>query len=337
MKSSFALTAILMLTTCLCSAQENDLANKAIRDSIGKLRLEQAAINNPILRQVHISTDLISSGNLESKLLGEEFLKGKASTIRTTVVVNIPVLSWGKNKIIASGTFFQQELSAREVKSKFAEVDGQDFDFNKGTVGLTASFQRRDSLFGRPVFYMASISGVTNEPDAIKKVSFLGTAVFPMKQTAKTRTSLGLVVNIDPGLKIPAFVIFSYWHQFDNEIELNFNVPSSVGLRRAFSDRLWATFGTTLGGSLAFFDLNSPNLPRDVNYTTMDLRTGLGAEYRLGKKVIVGVNGGMLTPLSARAFDRNKSASDHFLSNKISNAPYVNFSLSLLPFLKRKF
>jgi len=336
MKRSIISLVTVIVAFNFCYAQQKQEPSKKTMDSIGRARLEEAAILNPVLRQVTVSTDLIGKGNIESSLLGSPLLKGKASTLRTTIVMNLPVVSWGKNSFGISGTFFQQEIRVSDIQSFSPTLGNEDVVFNKGTFGLTASFTRRDSLFGRPVYYMASATGVTNDIEKVKRVSFLGTAVFPLKQTATTRYSIGAVINIDPSLKVPAFVIFNYWHKFANKLELNVNMPSGVGLRREFSNRFWATAGTTLGGSLAFFDLNSANLPKDANYTTIDLKSGIGAEYRIGKKMIFGINGGVLTPLSARAFDRKENSSEYFVKNKLSNVPYVNFSFSLLPFLRKQ-
>ncbi len=318
------------------SQTQREIAIKHMTDSIKRTMFEQAALRNPILRQVNISTDIISGGEINSKLYDNPLFKGKINTVRTMAIFNVPVKSWGKNSVSASVSYFQQHLQITDVESYNSGLSNEDIVFNKSTVGLTASFQRIDSLFGRPVFYMASVSGVSNDVSSVKKLSYLGTVLFPLKQTAITRYSLGVVINIDPSLKVPAFVLFTYWHKFKNDLELNFNLPSQVGLRKGISDKLWTTLGTSLSGSQAFFSLDQPNLPHDANYTTIDLKSGLGAEYRLGKKFIVGVNGGVLTPLSSRAFDRTKTSSEYFLSNKMKNVPYVNFSLSVLPFLRKR-
>ncbi|RZL17156.1 MAG: hypothetical protein EOO89_09330, partial [Pedobacter sp.] len=293
MQNRFNLLILLVFISISCIAQ-SQTPSAATIDSIKNARMDAAAILNPTLRQVTVSTDIIGRAGMSGELQGNPLYKGDSRTIRTTVVVNMPVATWGKNRFSLSGSFFQQEITTDRLESTSALLSQREFKFNKGTAGLTASFNRMDSLFGRPVFYMASATATTNDIHKVKRFSFLGTAVFPLKTTATTRLSTGLVVNIDPSLKVPAFIVFSYWHQFSNKIELNITAPSSVGFRRAFSDRLWVNLGTTLGGSLAFFELNQPNLPRDANYTTIDLKTGAGVEYRVGKKMIFGASGGLL-------------------------------------------
>ena len=45
------------------------------------------------------------------------------------------------------------------------------------------------------------------------------------------------------------------------------------------------------------------------------------------------MNGGILNPLQAREFEQGAKSSGYFIRNKISPAPFINFSISFLPFL----
>jgi hypothetical protein len=325
---------LILFTATFCQAQNNSTAyQQLVADSAKRNGLTEASLRTPQLRQIYISTDIITKGNVTSKLNGEPLFKGRAQTIRTSAIFNIPIKSWGKNSVSATASYFAQDLKIGEIQWADGRAGNRDLDFNKFAVGLTANFQRRDSLFGKPVFYMASVSGLTNDASMVKKVSYLASAIFTFKQTATTRIAAGVLVNIDPSLSVPAFPVFSYWHQFNHQLELNITLPSGAGLRKTVTKNLWATLGTSLSGSVAFLNINYPNLPHDVNYTTLDLKTGLGLEYRLGKRFMFGANGGILSPLQARAFERNQSSKNYFLDNKLSNTPYINFSFSVLPFL----
>jgi len=115
----------------------------------------------------------------------------------------------------------------------------------------------------------------------------------------------------------PVSSLFTYRHRFKNNIEANIGLPTGMNLRKEVSERLWLTLGNTISGSLAFLNINSPNLPNNANYTTIDLKNGIGAEYRVGKKMIFGINSGILTPISSRAFDRRKTTSDYFVINSL--------------------
>lgn len=325
---------LFLLTTTYSSAQNNpNVSQQATADSLKKDAISQAAINNPALRQIHISTDIIGSGDITSKLYGQPLFKGKARTVRTSAILTVPVKSWGNNSITATGSYYAQHIKVNEIEMPDGSFSDHEINYNKFTVGLTATFLRRDILFGKPVFYMASITGLTNEASSIKKLSYLGSAIFLLKQTQSTRVLAGVIINIDPSLNIPAIPLFTYWHKFKNNVELNIGIPTGFGLRKEVTKNMWANLGTSISGSIAFFNLNYPNVPTDVNYTVLDLKNGLGLEYRLAKRFMVGVNGGVLTPMSARAFERNQSSKNYFLDNKLGNSGYINFTFSVLPFL----
>jgi hypothetical protein len=273
MKKFLILVALSIQMSTICSSQTiSQAARNLAADSIKRIMLEQAALRTPTLRQIYISTDIISKGDIESKLHDNLLFKGKASTIRTTAIFNVPLKSWGKNSVSATFTYFQQELRVTDLQSFHAGLGNEDLKLNKGTVGLTASFQSRDSLFQRPVYYILNASGVTDDFGALKKLSFLGTAVMPLKQSATTRYSAGLILNIDPSIKIPVFPLFTYWHKFKNNIEANIGLPTGMNLRKEVFQRLSVTLGNTISGSLAFLNLNNPNLPNNANYTTIDLK-----------------------------------------------------------------
>ena len=331
------LTVITLITTNFCFAQNNSNAYQQLQaDSAFKRGITEASLRSPGLRMLHISTDIISKGDISNSVYGKPVFKGKAQTIRTSVLLNIPVYSWGKNSVTASGSFFQQDLKMSDIHRVDGSAGNRDLEFNKYAFGLSASFQRRDSLFGKPVFYLASVSGLTNDASTIKKLSGLASVIFTLKQTPRTRFGLGAVVSIDPSVPIPGSLVVNYWHMFNKNLELNVILPSGASLRQTVSKNLWLSLGTSLSGSVAFQELNYPGIPKDINYSTLDLKSGLGIEYRFAKMFVLGANGGILSPLQARAFERNESSKDYFLENKLSNTPYFNVAFSILPFLQKR-
>jgi hypothetical protein len=68
-------------------AQNNSNAyQKVLADSMKRNALSKAALNYPALRQIHISTDMITKSDVTSNLSGQSLFKGKAQTIRTSVL-----------------------------------------------------------------------------------------------------------------------------------------------------------------------------------------------------------------------------------------------------------
>lgn len=312
----------------------SDHQRKRMMDSIKNVYMTEAAIRNPLLRQITVNTDFIAATDLKSEYEGNRVMDGRLRQVRTSVLINVPVKSWGKNTISLSVSAFQQHFNLdRVVPYQGATLSFQEKKTNRLAVGLTTSFTRIDSLFGRRVIYTLSVTGLTSRTSAIEKLSYLGGMIFVLRQSANSRTSLGFLVNVDPSITLPVIPVFGYWHKFNKDVELTINIPQQVALRSSFSPHLWATFSSSLSGSIAFFRIAQPGIPEDVNYSSIELKTGPGVEYRFMKKLIVSVSAGMLTPIQVRAFDRTKNSNDYFLQNKMQSTPYVTLGLSVLPFL----
>jgi len=334
MKSSlyFGLLSV-FVTNELMGQGQMPPAQKRMVDSIRKVYIREAAIRSTSLRQVMVSTDFISNADINGKLYGNNLFDGKISQIRTSALVNVPVVAWGKNKVTASFSLFHQYLNLVSNKAYMPDdFNVQDTAMNKVTVGVSASFQRVDSLFGRRVIYTGSLTVLSDDYRLAQKISFLGGMIFQLKQTRTTNVSLGLLLNIDPAVNIPVLPLFVYWHMFPNKLELDISLPQRIGVRTALSKRSWFTFGSAIAGSVSFFRLSHAVLPADASFSSVDLKTGPGLEFRIGKLLMLGVNGGVLTPLTSRQYERNEKSDKYFLSNKISTIPYANVTLSLLPF-----
>ncbi|HEY0176885.1 MAG TPA: hypothetical protein VGC08_10935 [Pedobacter sp.] len=311
-----------------------EVPSKEMADSIKMVYLSAAAIGYPILRQGFVSTDILGNGNIDAKLHGNEFFKAKASNTRVRSLFNIPLKEWGNNNITATLTYDQEHYNLTSVTSFNPQIPVSNTNFNKSTVGFTATYVHTDSLFNHQVIYSASISGLTDQLSSIERIYYTGTVTFPLKRTATTAYMVGAAVTIDRSSQFPFLPFFSYWHKFKTQdLELFADLPSRVSLRKQLSSKSWLSLNTDLTGTFLFFDLNHP-LPQEANYSKIELKTGPSFEYLLTKKLILGVNGGMISTLSSRMFQRSEGSGDYFINSNNSTVPYVNFTISFLPFLK---
>ena len=102
----------------------------------------EASLKNPILRQGSISTDIIAPVNIQSYLNGNKQFDARIKLVRTNAIFNVPVKSWGKNTITATGSVFQQHINLSAITpiaSGFNLGDHQ--TVNKLTVDLRAALQ----------------------------------------------------------------------------------------------------------------------------------------------------------------------------------------------------
>jgi hypothetical protein len=215
---------------------------------------------------------------------------------------------------------------------QFANTDRR---VTKSAVGFTASYNRSDSLFDRPIRYSGSLSGLTDEFSSIKRVNYMGSVNMALSSTASSSWSVGFALILDPSSVAPFIPFVSYWHKYkDPDLDLYVDFPYRIAIRKQLSKKSWVFFGTELGGSLYFFDLNQPSLPQNAIYSLIDVRTGTTFEYLLTRKLVLGVSGGIYTSAQARIFDHDAKTSDYFFKTSNGSAPYISLSISFLPFLK---
>lgn len=340
-KISFFLSPVCLLMSISTYAQvkQAQLEKEKI-DSIKLSYITEAAVRNPILRQIVVSTEVTGNSTIKSDLYGNRLFEGKVAQSRTSALLTLPLASWAKNSITGSLLFEHSEFSLSDVKTASPEYQGifQDPKFSRNTVGFNGGYQRIDSLFGRNVVYAANVNGVTGKTGSIQRVNFLGTVIINLKQTATTNLSAGLVLNIDRSINIPVFPVVTYWRKFSNGMELNVNLPQQAYLLKDFNSKFSGSIGTTISVSNTFFEYTDQNIiPQNFNYTVLALQNGVGIEYRLAKKIMISLNGGIQNPLSARAFEVGKNSADYFINNKTGASPYVKLSVSLLPIFRSVF
>lgn len=332
---SVALIIGTFITTAVAQTKE-EIATKRKIDSLTLEGLSAYAVRYPQLRQGSVAVDFIGNTNVKGQFKGQDLYEGEMNITRIRSMFNVPISHWGKNTITGTIGYQQQRMQTTAIKSFNPAFSTTDIDITKRTVSLTANFSRSDSVFNHPIFYSVGVSGITDELSSIKRVNYLGVITVPIKRTQFTSLSVGAVVILDPSAVTPVITVVSYWHKFKTSaLELFVDIPSRIALRKQLSSKSWASIGTELGGSLQFFDLNQPSLPQNSIYSYAELRSGATFEYQATKKLILGVNGGMFNTFSTRMFDRNDKPKDYFYKGSNGTSPYVSFSVSFLPFLKR--
>lgn len=335
------LTALISFVGLGASAQQSlKKENELKADSIKLLYLTEAAIRNPILRQVVVSTDITSKSDIHSKLYGNDFFQGKMSQARTNVFVTLPLASWGKNSITGSLSYEHQQFyfSDIDIANPAYEKLFNDTKNYHDILGFNLGYQRMDSLLGRDIIYTVNLNGQTGKKSTIQRLTFVGSALINLKHTKKTNLSAGLVLNIDPSINIPVFPIFTYWHDFGKGFEANINLPQQAYLRKEVKKDFFVRIGTAMNVSSSFLHNDNQTLiPSNINYTALSLQNGIGIDYRLAKKIIISANAGIQTPLSARAFEVGEKSNNYFVKNKIGATPFVKISVSLLPVITSLF
>jgi len=336
LKYLFSTTILIAASSAAYAQTAKEIAKKKMTDSMKMEGLSAYAIRYPMLRQGFIATDLISGGNTDAELNGNDLYKGKMNITRIRSNFKLPLAQWGKNALTGTVGYMQQRFQTKEITSFSPQLSNENRSVTKSTASFTVSFSRSDSLFNKQIFWSGGLSGITDEFSSIKRVNYIGTFSMPLKRTQTSSLTVGFVVILDPSSVSPFVPIISYWHKYTKpDLELFVDIPSRVAVRKQLTKKSWATLGSELGGTLSFFDADQAPVPRNSIYTNVEIRSGATFEYMLTKKVILGVNGGLFTTTSGRMFDRNDQPNDYFFKTTTGTVPYISFSVSLLPFLTK--
>jgi len=334
MKKIFLFNILFLFTICGSFAQTTkEAAIKKKTDSIRMAYLSEAAIQYPLLRQGFISTDVMGTGNIKSKLRGNDFFDAKSQVTRARTNFNLPIAQWSKNIISANVNYLFQHVDISHVNNYNPQIPVRNNLTNSSTIGLALSYSRVDSLFGHQVIFSVNVAGVTDELSSIRRVNKLVGITVPIVQTAATVFRVGWFYINDP---IPSHFIpvITYSHKFQTgNLQLFVDLPSRVLLKKQLSKKSWLSMGTELTGTQTFMSFNEPSMPRDIISSSLELKTGPTFEYAVSKKIMFGISGGLFSTLSSRIFEQGKAPSTYFIENRRGATPYANFTISFLPFL----
>ncbi|WP_440134634.1 DUF6268 family outer membrane beta-barrel protein [Chitinophaga sancti] len=307
----------------------DSLAKSRRVDSIKKAIIVDALLKNPNLRPAMISTTFISRGQLEGNFKGRELLSGNFAQRRTEVFLNLPVKNWARQGMVTASIYYARtNYQLSDVKG----VDIKDPSLSRNTIGLTTAYRRVDSLFGRVFVSSASLVLLTGDGGVINKYAVMGNGMFLLKKTEQTTFMLGAQVIIDPTSSMPVIPLMVYQRQLKNGFDLNITMPQQLTLRKTVNNHLWASFGTTMVSSVSFFNFTSPNVPRNANFSSLDLKTGPAVDYKLNKLLLLGVSAGLWTPVMYRQYGRWEKSNHYFFDGKVDTTPFINLNLSVIPF-----
>lgn len=327
------LLVILITQTTVTFAQIDAASGQKKKDSIMALHLEHAAIRYPVLRQVNISTDVILSGAVKSKFNNQDLYKSQLQTNRFRGNFNVPLASVGKNLISSSIGLLVERMNLNNNEKDPLLQEGKAID--KNTLSFQLAVSRSDSLFKRPIVYNVGVTVLTNGSFSQRRLILTGLFSISLFRTANTTLSLGALLAVDPSSPSPVVPFVSYFHNFNAlHIELYADFPSRLIFRRQLSFKSAVSVGSNLGGNLTFLNINQVGLPQNAIHTILDLKTGILYEYRITRKMVLGINAGVYSTLRSNLLDEKADRSNPFIESKNSSVPFVNMSVSFLPFWK---
>jgi hypothetical protein len=329
---------LIFLTALSSMAQQTETTMKSFgkADSVKSVAVEHAALMYPRIRQFSITHEENRVGKIHSKLDGNDVFEGDFRSSRTKINFNMPILQRKNSTVVANLGVIHQFYELSNVKSLDPQKPVYDDRLYTPIMSTGLTYIRTETLFGKPVTFIASGGGIFNPSMDRSQFTLTGIATVPLIQKENTRLTVGAVVLIDPASPLPFFLMASYYHKFKEwDMDLMVDLPYRVALRKEMNPKTSLTFFNELGGSNSFFDYPIPTLPtQKLTLSSLELKSGLMAEYRLTKKAVISLSAGANYMVNSRIHENNSKPKDYFLENMHTPVPFVQVGFSLLPFWK---
>ena len=328
-----------LMVTCMlyCSAgafAQNMFSTSSVHpvDTLWN-ELQQKAILYPSLRQASVTASLFGESAFDSKLTGKDFASGKSRNARISSFFSVPIGIWDGNVIGATVYHNAQFFDVTEATNHLAGPQLSKGDFRKSTLGLSLNFSRTDALFHTPVIYSAVFTGISDNLKTVRRFNFNGSIAFPLKRTTDAYFSIGALVQIDPSAPFPVLPIVNYFSNLNSRgLQLTVDFPQGAKVKQALSRNVWITVGSTASTYASFYSFSDLALPERFSYNTVELKSGPGFEYLIGKNLMLGISGGLNSIVSARTIAKGSSYNDAFITTTGKSAAYGEFRISLLHF-----
>jgi hypothetical protein len=221
----------------------------------------------------------------------------------------------------------------KDISNKLPEVQLSPLTSDKSTFDLALNYARSGRIFDHPVVYSLVVRGITDGVNSFRRLNLNGSINFPLKKTENTTFSVGLLALIDPSSPIPVEPIINYYHKFvSSGLELIVDLPTGVNLKKQVAKNAWVSAGSNQHSYTIFYDRHNAFLDGKVSYNTIELKSGAAFEYLFAKNIMLTVDGGLNSFLSARLFEDGENYNNASIASSNKSVPYVNVGLSLVSF-----
>lgn len=327
---------LLSLVLWSCSIQAQNMFSTAsihpVTDttSAGKKEL---AIRYLSLRQFNVGATSSGYSDFTSKLDDKNFASGKIKTERISSFYNTPALRWKSNSLSATINYTYTSTELKDITNELPDEQIMPLTSNKSTIDLALNYSRSDSIFNHPIIYSLVVRGISDNLNSIRRFNFNGSFSLPLRRTANTSFSVGLLVLIDPSSPVPVEPIINYYHKFATSgLELIVDIPTGINLKKQIAKNAWVMIGSNQSSYSIFYDRNNSYLDGKISYNTIELKSGPAFEYLFAKNLMLSVGGGINSYFSSKIFKDGENYNSASIVGDNKTTPYVNVNLSLLSF-----
>lgn len=219
------------------------------------------------------------------------------------------------------------EMEAVQGGTAETNILKDDFHYFFSAVNLTYF----STLFKKRTFYSATLLGDGSEKH-FERVKGIFTATMLLKASQKTKITVGMLLNVDPGAQTPFVPTFSYEHKFDNGLIADIVMPRSMYLRKfVFNNNGRVSLGMEFDQTILYlYNLGPAN--QKYEYRQIDINPGVVYDHAIGKYFLFTAKSGIRLTPDGRVFRKEDSFADPVY--QISPRPtfYFNIGVSFNPF-----
>lgn len=189
---------------------------------------------------------------------------------------------------------------------------------------LRATATAHTTLFGKPAVGIAMINtewGV----GGFERVSGTILAVLMLKADRTTRFGIGPMVMINTTSKIPAFLVFTYYHRFSEKLALNLYGGMFSLDYTPNKDNLIA-IGADINVKGFYFKPHNDNLPDICRFTYTSFRPMAKYRLRLRQNLYLDLQGGLALTMSCRV--NGKNGTHEYIKCHQRPAPFLQAGIS---------
>lgn len=324
-KSIIVLTVLIPL---LSKAQQQ-------QDSLA-LGLKKSALKNyPAFRPFNIEYSMNRGSDYSTKVLGAPFETGHIVRYnRLKISTNMPLYRKRNFTLTGGINYTNEEIGLNDVSNTMNLKHQENLSYH--LLGLSLTGVWRDSLWNKPLIITGGLNSQVALTNGIHKFSGIASGMLLLQASKEKRLGVGLAGIISASAQFPIVPVFSYWRKLSPSWELDFMLPSRLYFRKSDFYKGWLTIGTELNRSNLLLKLDNNFLQGDYEQRTTSLRTGAAYERRLNSFLLVGVKAGIQNTLSSRLGEINAKSSDYISETKTDASPYLTFTLSFAPFIKKR-
>ena len=249
----------------------------------------------PVYRPLLVQYDVYTPRPVKLDHEGQPLANAQVQSVQQLQLrATAPLLLTKSLRLLADFTYLREQGALNQLEVPDFQSAPRALSWTRQDVTLSVTALHQDSLFHRPVIYLATLTANSREFGQVEKLTGLLTTTLTLRSTPSTKVALGVVARWNPALRTPVLPLVTYWHRFaHSEWEVDMLLPSYLQFRRPLASKGWVSLGTSFTSTHFFGSTSYSPLSPTFEAQTTNLQTGVLVEYPVMKYLWAGLRAGL--------------------------------------------